>query len=565
MNDEHDHHTASFRTAEVRGVLWRLMLTFDLDEWIVTAETEEGESPDPFRTSDEEEAREIYDNFEKMLLERYTAPPSPEPTAADDSEQSEKELEEDAAFEASIERRAVYARKLDQFEQLVATAVIGVDTLWGGDVNNPSGMGRFIADCYFSGKDLPQAYHDPAAEELRATGGVIGEACRPELVREYLDRFALESVASELESVGHSLEDLRGAYLSGVAHSLTVMLELVREILGDGPAVPYERAVRASTGESPAYADTSADRERVQALLGNAGFSPAAHNDSLVDAANAWRKAHAVAREDIRRASSDTIPRLEEMVRQRVMPHLPEELQGVPRSNITFLPIENAWFSGSMNYLGRARREDGSPEYEATYEINASLEISAPEFEHLVSHEVVPGHVTTFAFLQHLYHIGMAGFEATIQTMNTRASTLSEGLANNAILFALGVSSPEEIEDETLQLGVLLSLMQDKAKNNASYLLYAEKLPASEVEQRIRKECLLSEERAGKLAGAWGSHPILGRMYLPSYHVGTRVVGELLRSHGPELLLPAIYGCRGVLDIVTLQTLLKPSRQRPEK
>ena len=75
----------------------------------------------------------------------------------------------------------------------------------------------------------------------------------------------------------------------------------------------------------------------------------------------------------------------------------------MPRANIEFLPIKDAWFSGSMNYLGRARRPDGSPEYEATYEINASLEISLPEFLQLVSHEVVPGHVTTFAYLQNLY------------------------------------------------------------------------------------------------------------------------------------------------------------------
>ena len=75
----------------------------------------------------------------------------------------------------------------------------------------------------------------------------------------------------------------------------------------------------------------------------------------------------------------------------------------MPRANIEFLPIKDAWFSGSMNYLGRARNADGSPQYEATYEINASLQISVPEFEQLVSHEVVPGHVTTFAYLQNLY------------------------------------------------------------------------------------------------------------------------------------------------------------------
>ena len=75
----------------------------------------------------------------------------------------------------------------------------------------------------------------------------------------------------------------------------------------------------------------------------------------------------------------------------------------MPRANIEFLAIKDAWFSGSMNYVGRARNADGSPKYEATYEINASLQISFPEFQQLVSHEVVPGHVTTFAYLQNLY------------------------------------------------------------------------------------------------------------------------------------------------------------------
>jgi len=67
-----------------------------------------------------------------------------------------------------------------------------------------------------------------------------------------------------------------------------------------------------------------------------------------------------------------------------------------------------------MNYFGRARNADGTPQYEAAYEINASLQISYPEFEQLVSHEVVPGHVTTFAYLQDLYVRGKVGFEATV-------------------------------------------------------------------------------------------------------------------------------------------------------
>ena len=117
----------------------------------------------------------------------------------------------------------------------------------------------------------------------------------------------------------------------------------------------------------------------------------------------------------------------------------------MPRANIDFLPIKDAWFSGSMNYLGRARNADGTPKYEASYEINASLQISFPEFQQLVSHEVVPGHVTTFAYLQNLYVRGKAGFEATVLTMNTRAATLFEGLANNAILMAHGVTEVDQL------------------------------------------------------------------------------------------------------------------------
>ena len=43
----------------------------------------------------------------------------------------------------------------------IAEALIGIDTLWGGDVMNPSGVGRFIADCWFSDEPLPQAYTHP--------------------------------------------------------------------------------------------------------------------------------------------------------------------------------------------------------------------------------------------------------------------------------------------------------------------------------------------------------------------------------------------------------------------
>ncbi len=163
-----------------------------------------------------------------------------------------------------------------------------------------------------------------------------------------------------------------------------------------------------------------------------------------------------------------------------------------------------------MNYLGRARNADGSPKYEASYEINASLQISFPEFQQLVSHEVVPGHVTTFAYLQDLYVRGLAGFEATVLTMNTRAATLFEGIANNAILIAHNVTDVEQLPDEDMQLGVLLALLQDDAKNQSSYLTWGEGKPQQEIAVILRRDFLVSEERADKLSGAWGQASVTG-------------------------------------------------------
>ncbi len=210
-----------------------------------------------------------------------------------------------------------------------------------------------------------------------------------------------------------------------------------------------------------------------------------------------------------------------------------------------------------MNYIGRARTQNGAPKYEATYEINASLQISYPEFEQLVSHEVVPGHVTTFAYLQDLYVRGKAGFEATVLTMNTRAATLFEGLANNAILIAHGVTEVDQLPDEDLQIGVLLALLQDDAKNQSSYMTWGEHREQKEVAATLRRDFLVTEERADKLSGAWGRHPLLGRMYLPAYRAGTEKVAQLRRQLPAERVLPAIYGCNGLVDIQTIDLVLR--------
>ena len=56
----------------------------------------------------------------------------------------------------------------------VATAILGIDTLWGGDVMNPSGTGRYIADSWYSDEPLPVAYTHPAAAQAARDAAACG-------------------------------------------------------------------------------------------------------------------------------------------------------------------------------------------------------------------------------------------------------------------------------------------------------------------------------------------------------------------------------------------------------
>ena len=450
---------------------------------------------------------------------------------------------------------------MDRIGKLVAEAVLGIDTLWGGDVLCPSGTGRFIADSWFSDEPLPAAYTNASAARIRQMGGVTGKQLDRKNVEEYLKQVDICGAAKEIDKEGTKIGGLRGSYLTGLATCVEVMWDLALEVLGKGSPVSYERCVQASTGRAPEKSTPQEKREKVGELLNRVGYASDGE-DGTQKAVDAWRADRIVPMASVRALGNAVIAHYDRLCEKNLAQHLPKEFAAVPRANIEFLPIKDAWFSGSMNYVGRARNPDGSPKYEATYEINASLKISVPEFEQLVSHEVVPGHVTTFAYLQNLYVRGLAGFEATVLTMNTRAACLFEGIANNAILMAHGVTEVDQLPDEDLQIGVYLALLQDDAKNQSSYLIWNDNVPREEVARILRRDFLVTEERAEKLSGAWGKHPLLGRMYLPAYRSGTERVAELRRSFAAQQVLPALYGCNGLVDIETVRRAVEASDPR---
>jgi hypothetical protein len=417
---------------------------------------------------------------------------------------------------------------------------------------NPSGTARAIVDSWFSDAPMPEAYTHPAAAKLRQTGGVAAKDPDAGAVDAYLAAVDVKGAIDAVASEGRRLPGLRGKFFDGLSECLSAMWDLSMEILRRGPAVPYARCVVAATGREPEPSRPEEKRRRLAELLARAGH-PSKTGAELLAAVDAWRRERMVPARSIATLANAFIARFDALSTRNLAPYLPEEVRSVPRANMTFVPIQDAWFSGFMNYVGRARNADGSPQYEATYEINASLSISVPEFEQLVGHEVVPGHVTTSALIQGLYVRGRVGFESTILAMNTRWGTLAEGIGNNAVLIALGLTEVEQVPDTDLQIGLWLAHLQDDAKNQASYLTWGEGMPKEEVAAAVRRDCLVSEERAGKFAGAWGRHPLFGRMNLPAYRAGTEVVAELRRRYPAKKVLPALYGCAGLVDVVTLR------------
>jgi len=181
---------------------------------------------------------------------------------------------------------------MDQAGKYVADAVLGIDTLWGGDVMCASGTGRFIADSWFSDEPLPAAYTHPAAARLRQSGGVAGKSVDLEAVEHYLREVNLPKAIAGVREEAGKIGGLRKSYLTGLAGCLETMWDLAMEVVGKGDSVPYARCVEAATGKPPEPSTPEAKRDRVAELLGRASYasSNAGNAAGLLQAVDAWRR-----------------------------------------------------------------------------------------------------------------------------------------------------------------------------------------------------------------------------------------------------------------------------------
>ena len=246
---------------------------------------------------------------------------------------------------------------MNQADLSIANAILGIDTLWGGDVMCPSGTGRFIADSWFSDEPLPAAYTHPSAARLRTAGGVTGKDTAA--VNDYLREMGAEIIRSidaisvEARRVGGQ----RGTFLEGLNTCLTTMWELAMETTGKGGPVPYEQSVKASTGHAPEPSRPEAKRERVAELLGRAGYLVSG-SAGILNAVDTWRRDRLAPMASVRALSTAVIAQFDELSRRNLLPHLPKEFAEVPRANIRVFGHQGRvvfW----INELHRAGKKSG--------------------------------------------------------------------------------------------------------------------------------------------------------------------------------------------------------------
>src|SRR5271167_1600290 len=126
---------------------------------------------------------------------------------------------------------------MDAAGKYVADAVLGIDTLWGGDVLCASGTGRFIADSWFSDEPLPRAYTHEAAAKLRQAGGVGAKDVDGAVIDTYVKEIDLRGAIAGVRKEAGVAGGLRGAYLDGLAVCLETMFDLAMEVAGKGEPV----------------------------------------------------------------------------------------------------------------------------------------------------------------------------------------------------------------------------------------------------------------------------------------------------------------------------------------
>jgi len=444
--------------------------------------------------------------------------------------------------------------ELTEIEQKVVVLAFGVDTLAGGDAMHESGAQHFIIDTWTSGMTPPPLYYDTVAKDLRQAGGAP-EFSDKEAIKKYINDYRLHELPNEIRN---QIEQLAPGRRNDVL-SLVDALEMVLSTLDENVESPgYDEKYRAVTGLTEVrLVDAAPYRTTLEHALAKAGFEVRPDRD-LRQSSVAWEKAKghigAYGQGDdekidaaiVQQKFNETIQRLLEIAREKLfsqmdfgIPGFQPDLSDVLFDGFEFKPIKNVSFTGSSIYRGQGT---DVPLLQGLLEYNTDHPLTAAGLIQLAAHEAMIGHYLNSAVTDLLWRAGKLPFEATMGTMCTSSAVFQEGWAENALYVIYG-SKAEALNGIEKDFGInsadmeavfAMADLQNVAKHNVSILYQREGVPIEKVRNYLRDDCIMPDHLVKKLSGGWAQDPILGPMYGPAYHVGTKVVREAIAKVGAK-------------------------------
>lgn len=451
------------------------------------------------------------------------------------------------------------------FDQALANAIVGVDTLYGHDVGSESGKDHFVADSYPRQElELPPAYHDETAALLRQGQKGVEPGENIDRVTKYVETHGLLDNRNRLiTALSADALDHRRSFVTNLGECLDVMTRIALATNRKEPLPAYEERFAASTRRMPALVDTALLRDTLRAALSKVGFEET-ESRSLRETFIAWEADRGKIGPEKMAAEVERVRiYLMNLMRQNMFSGIDFDLSGhdahlddIPFDKMEFRPVNNVRFTGSNAYTGGVN-PDGTPALKALFEYNTDHPLSPSHLYDFVAHEIIAHYVdTVMADLR--WRAGQVGLEGPLGTMCTTGVILREGFAQSSLKIIYNGSEENAVNDLGADQRVQFARqrLDDAGKLNASVLFQLQGQSLDEVRRHLAVDCVLTDQFVNKLSGVWAQHPVWGPMYGPAYHVGQTVVDAMIRKHGPRKVLDMCLHKKGYLDIDTLPQIL---------
>ena len=445
------------------------------------------------------------------------------------------------------------------FEKDLGTLLVGVDTLWGGNVKG-SAAERFILDNWVSGKALPEIYDDPLAQELRAREGVLGNV-DTETVRTFVRKYNLRDLPDAVRGSVTSFEYFRQRFVENLVGALEVMLHTALGKQGLRSLPSFDERRRATTQESNInLVPVEPLQEQLRLALNKAGVDSTEKNTR--DRYLAWKRERVIAPEKVGEEVQHIKDELFERLKTRFLTRYHDtfndysQLDDLTLQGHTFQTTKDKGYTGFTQYDG-GEDEQGRPLLKGLFEFNVDHPVTREKLYHLTAHEVI-AHYFSCVMRDLSYRSGWQGIETTMGTMCSPEVALEEGLAET-MLYLLYGSRERTIKELGLGMGIELAAndLENAAKYNVGILHLREGRSIDEVKAYVAEQCLLDDALVDKMSRVWAQHPIFSPMYGPAYHYGAQVVQAAASHLSPEKVLRLGLHLDGLLDIDTFGEKVK--------